>query len=132
MRRGVVDVLIFNPPYVPTDTIPFTSSTAFSNLSTRSSFDEESYYLELTYAGGEDGMGTTNRLLEGLDETLSPRGVLYLLLCAQNKPEQVAERLRTGGYGGDGSGGPLWKVEKVGSSGLRAGWEVLGIWRVWR
>ncbi|KAF8419649.1 hypothetical protein EV426DRAFT_267272 [Tirmania nivea] len=127
MRQGVVDVLIFNPPYVPTDTLPSTSPTTLSTLSTRSCFEEESYYLELTYAGGEDGMETTNRLLEGLDEALSPRGVLYLLLCAQNRPEQVAERLRAGGYGKT-----LWKVEKVGSSGLRAGWEVLSIWRVWR
>ena len=77
-------------------------------------------------------METTNRLLDALDDALSPRGVLYLLLCAQNRPDQVAERLRRGGYGGGEGGGTLWKVEKVGSSGLRAGWEVLSIWRVWR
>lgn len=124
----MIDILIFNPPYVPTPTLPSSSPTTLSGLATLSSFEEESHYLELTYAGGEDGMETTDRLLEGLGEILSPRGVLYLLLCAQNKPEEVAERLRRGEYGE----GVRWKVEKVGSSGKRGGWEVLSIWRVWQ
>lgn len=89
----------------------------------------ESRYLELTYAGGPTGMVTTDRFLDGLEGVLSPRGVLYLLLCAQNKPEEVAERLRAGGYG---KKGVRWQVEKVGSSGRKGGWEVLSVWRVWR
>ncbi|KAF8470154.1 hypothetical protein BDZ91DRAFT_694066 [Kalaharituber pfeilii] len=137
LRPSLVDVLVFNPPYVPTPQAPTLPHPNFDvGIST---FEVESRYLELAYAGGPTGMATTDRLLHGLDGVLSERGVLYLLLCAQNKPEEVAERLRRGYYGGsDGSegdaqgGGVRWKVEKVGSSGRKSGWEVLSIWRVWR
>lgn len=119
---GRVDVLVFNPPYVPTPDVP-----RVDDLGALQGFEEESRYLELTYAGGPTGMVITDRFLEGLGRVLSERGVLYLLLCAQNKPEEVAQGLRGGRYGG-----VRWKVEKVGSSGKRGGWEVLSIWRVSR
>lgn len=119
LRDAAVDMLVFNPPYVPTSELPVLPGE-----------DGESDLLELTYAGGPEGMCTTDRLLESLERVLGKdRGVAYVLLCAQNKPEAVAERLRSGGYGEEGV---RWRVEKVGSSGKKGGWEVLGIWRIWR
>lgn len=115
----MVDMLVFNPPYVPTEVV----------VQDGDGGEEEGGWIGVACGGGVDGMEVTNRVLEGLDECLSERGVAYILLCERNKPEVVAERLRNGEYGG---GGVKWVVEKVGSSGKKGGWEVLGIWRVMR
>jgi release factor glutamine methyltransferase len=154
-REGVVDVLVFNPPYVPTPELPsqpppdsrghsqslslsqsqiqtqpqFQSMSSqhqptFTSTTGANSFDEDSYLLSLSYAGGKDGMETTDRLLDSLPWILSPRGCAYVLLCAQNKPEEVKARIR--GFG------EQWKAETVGESGKKAGWERLQIVRIWR
>ncbi|OJD26110.1 hypothetical protein ACJ73_02511 [Blastomyces percursus] len=120
LRAGSVDVLIFNPPYVPTPELPdIISSPPLSQ------FERESHLLSLSYAGGELGMETTNRFLNSIPEVLDPeRGVAYVLLCAQNKPDEVKARIM-----GWGSG---WAAETVGKSGVKAGWERLVILRIWR
>ncbi|KAM0715760.1 hypothetical protein Q7P37_008274 [Cladosporium fusiforme] len=120
------DVLIFNPPYVPTETLPtpLEKSTSSPVLSSSEIFARDSHLLELSYAGGVDGMETTDRLLAQLPTILSARGVAYILLCAQNKPEVVKAGIRQWPGG--------WKAETVGSSGMKAGWEKLVIVRVWR
>lgn len=70
-------------------------------------------------------MMVTNRMLEQIPDILSAdRGVAYLLLCAQNNPELVKQRIREWGAG--------WMAETVGSSGKKAGWEKLVIVRIWR
>lgn len=129
-----VDVLVFNPPYVPTPEMPCWERPRDGGAGdegrrktevTRSSFEEDSYLLALSYAGGRDGMETTDRLLDSLPRVLSARGCAYVLLCAQNKPEEVKERVRR-------LGGGAWMVETVGSSGKQAGWEKLQIIRIWR
>jgi release factor glutamine methyltransferase len=125
LRSGIVDVLIFNPPYVPTPELPrlpFPKSAP--QISHMPSFEDDSYLLSLSYAGGADGMEITNRLLDMLPVTLSPNGIAYILLSAQNKPNFVKETIR-----GWDSG---WLVETVGSSGKKAGWEKLQIIRIWR
>ena len=88
-------------------------------------YRHESHLLELSYAGGVDGMETTLRLLVELPRILSERGVAYVLLCAQNKPEEVKKAipmLLTG----------EWTVDTVGDSGRKAGWEKLVIIRIAR
>ena len=114
VRGGVVDVLVFNPPYVPSDSLPER---------------EGGDWLEIACAGGRDGMEVTERALDGLAEVLSDRGVAYVLMCKRNRPEEVVRRLREGEY----AGGVRWVVQKVGSDGgKKAGWEVLGVWRIAR
>lgn len=125
LRPGIVDMLVFNPPYVPTavlPSLPIAENT--SQISQMPSFEDDSHLLSLSYAGGSDGMETTYRLFEMLPETLSQNGVAYILLSAQNKPDFVKEQIR--GWG------PDWLVEAVGSSGKKAGWEKLQIIRIWR
>ncbi|KAL4932610.1 S-adenosylmethionine-dependent methyltransferase [Aspergillus undulatus] len=130
LRPGTVDILLFNPPYVPTPELPSIPDASESNtntaeLSRSDKFERDSYYLSLTYAGGRDGMETTERLLDSIPEVLDPtRGVAYVLLCAQNRPEDVKSRIR-GWEGG-------WRAETVGNSGVQAGWEKLVIVRIWR
>lgn len=121
LRRGVVDVLIFNPPYVPTETLPIPPKEEESG-----DWERDSHLLALSYAGGIDGMETTNRLLEDIPNVLSDRGVAYILLCAQNKPESIVTAIRTW------EGGNVWQAERVSSSGKQAGWEKLRVIRIWR
>lgn len=123
-RVGAIDVLVFNPPYVPTPELPDLPDSNDTKTQNLSKFETESYLLSLTYAGGDCGMETTNRLLESVPQILSPdRGVAYVLLCAQNKPSEVIARIE-----GWGSG---WTAEIVGRSGSKAGWESLVIVRIW-
>ncbi|KAI5926771.1 methyltransferase domain-containing protein [Camillea tinctor] len=125
LAGGAADVLVFNPPYVPTAELPAWTAEAMPRLGAPTSFDDDSRLLALTYAGGRDGMETTERLLGALPRLLSPRGCAYVLLCAQNRPEEVKGRVLSGLGGG-------WRVETVGSSGKKAGWERLQIVRIWR
>ncbi|RDA87341.1 hypothetical protein CP532_2629 [Ophiocordyceps camponoti-leonardi (nom. inval.)] len=120
-RDGSVDLLIFNPPYVPTPSLPSPPSGAEES---KPSFETDSHLLELAYAGGRDGMQTTDRLIDDLPRVLSPAGCAYIILCAQNKPPLVMERIR--------AFGPAWRAEAVASSGKTAGWEKLQVVRVWR
>ncbi|KAH8704823.1 methyltransferase domain-containing protein [Talaromyces proteolyticus] len=130
LRPGSVDVLLFNPPYVPTPDIPVLPSHESTTKDTKSlssseKFEYESYLLSLSYAGGEDGMEITNRFIDAIPSVLNPdRGVAYLLLCAQNKPEQVKARIMRDWQG--------WTAETVGKSGMQAGWEKLVIVRICR
>ncbi|PUU73912.1 hypothetical protein B9Z19DRAFT_1103715 [Tuber borchii] len=71
--------------------------------------DGEEGWIRVACGRGVDGTEVTNRVLEGLSEYLSECGV-------GNKPKMVAERLEM--------------VKKVGTSGRKGGWEVLGICRV--
>lgn len=146
LRDGEVDVLVFNPPYVPTETLPElpTSVTTEAKPPTTTSsesqeqaaeqavraaaaqakFEREHHLLELSYAGGEDGMETTRRVLEGFPRLLSPRGVAYVLLCARNRPAEVKGWVE----GWDGG----WRVEVVAETGGKGGWERLVVLRIWR
>lgn len=129
LRNGQVDVLIFNPPYVPTPDLPAQDKRLMmeeggSALTSSARFDRDSYLLSLSYAGGKDGMEITDRLIAALPDALSARGCAYILLCAGNKPEEVKARIQ--------EFGPEWRVLTVGDSGKQAGWEKLQIIRIWR
>lgn len=125
LRPGCVDVLVFNPPYVPSEVLPGqvpTGGTGPTHSSVKARVDND--LLALSYAGGVDGMETTSRLLHSLPSLLSPLGVAYVLLCAQNKPNAVKQSIR--------QWGSPWRVETVSRSGKQAGWEKLQVIRIWR
>jgi release factor glutamine methyltransferase len=129
LRNGVVDLLIFNPPYVPTEESPDRVRQDIEGRPMPKTltdiFERDSKLLALSYAGGEDGMETTNRLLRAIPKLLNPvRGVAYILLCAQNRPDEVIQRIQ--GWGAE------WEVTVAGHSGKKGGWEVLQILRIWR
>ncbi len=128
IRPHSIDVFIFNPPYVPAELPDFSRHTDYNAVpegKPKTTFEQDSYLLELSYAGGEDGMVVTNRMLEQIPDILSDgRGVGYVLLCAQNKPDIVKQQIREWGSG--------WQAETVGASGKKAGWEKLHIVRIWK
>ena len=96
------------------------------HMTTHSRFERDSNLLALATDGGTDGMEVTNRLIAELPSLLSKRGIAYVLLCAQNKPERVKQRIR------EWEGGNQWMAETVESSGKTGGWEKLQIIRITR
>ncbi|KAA8570468.1 hypothetical protein EYC84_002746 [Monilinia fructicola] len=106
LKPGMVDVMIFNPPYVPSPDVPVPELSGAGNEDGTLTYEGDSKLLALSYAGGVDGMEITDRLIDALPEVLNrERGCAYILLCAQNKPEDVKERIR--GFGDE------WKAETV-------------------
>lgn len=105
-----IDMLVFNPPYVPAFELPSIPAT-----------EEDKTWLDLALLGGEDGMVVTWRLLNDLDKILTPGiGVAYILFCARNKPKEVAEIMQEKG----------WSVETI--IFRKAGWEELSVLRFTR
>lgn len=129
IRPGSIDMLIFNPPYVPTESLPLLPSNTVST--SQSPFEKESHLLSLAYAGGTDGMEVTSRLLAELPTILSERGAAYILFCARNKPLEVREHILSWPEGHS----PIpwrWNCVVAGESGGKGGFERLTILRIWR
>jgi release factor glutamine methyltransferase len=120
LRPGTIDILLFNPPYVPSSSLPTITPPQDTK---EDAFGEESRLLELSYAGGDDGMEVTRRFLEQLPDALSLHGVAYLLLCQQNKPLLVIRDIEACG---------IFEACVVGTSGKSSGWERLCILRITR
>lgn len=89
LRDNLIDILVFNPPYVPDEIVPEIPQT-----------DDAYEWLDLALLGGDDGMVVTNVLLDDLSRIMSLNGVVYILFCARNKPEQVVRRLQDLGWNG--------------------------------
>ncbi|XP_065078428.1 uncharacterized protein HemK2 [Ochlerotatus camptorhynchus] len=95
-RDGSVDLLVFNPPYVPT------SGEAGQELEEQiGEFSEERHNLVKSWAGGLDGMVVTKRVLRDLQRIISKDGVFYLLLVKENKPLDVIRLLEKNGFTGE-------------------------------
>ncbi|SMN21093.1 similar to Saccharomyces cerevisiae YDR140W MTQ2 S-adenosylmethionine-dependent methyltransferase of the seven beta-strand family [Maudiozyma saulgeensis] len=105
-RHNQVDLLLFNPPYVPAETIPEIPETR----------DDIDTWLDLALVGGKDGMKITQLVLDQLDTTLSSEGVAYILFCARNRPEEVVKSMAS-----------HWDITLV--EHRKAGWEVLSVYR---
>lgn len=110
LRPNVVDLLVFNPPYVPAEDVPEIPES-------KESIDQ---WLDLALLGGHDGMIVTQRLLDGLHKVLAPSGVAYILFCARNKPEKVVEMMKRNG----------WQASLV--EHRKAGWEVLSVYKFYK
>lgn len=106
IRPHLIDLLLFNPPYVPDEIVPQIPKT-----------DDDYEWLDLALLGGVDGMEITWKLLNDLDTILSPKGMAYIIFCKRNKPEQVAQIMSNRG----------WLANQIGER--KAGWEILSLWR---
>jgi len=78
--RHAVDILIFNPPYVPT----------YSDEA-----DIAQYHAGIggSWAGGTDGMQVTTTLLQQIEDLLSPSGRFYLVAVKQNDVAGICKRM---------------------------------------
>ncbi|EWM26494.1 n-6 adenine-specific dna methyltransferase 1 [Nannochloropsis gaditana] len=73
-----VDLLVFNPPYVPTPTS-----------------EVGSHGIEASWAGGKDGREVLDRILDSIPNLLRPQGgCMYLVAVNENLPEDICARMR--------------------------------------
>lgn len=54
--------------------------------------------LVAAWAGGADGTDSLDPLMPQLGKLLSPQGSFYCVVLAQNKPNEVAKRMRAHGF----------------------------------
>lgn len=102
-KTNSIDLLVFNPPYVPT------STTNDFNIPEQNKFydeDAEKVYktkidekmLIKSWAGGSDGCEIINRVIFNLESILAPGGIFYLLIIKENNPERIKKDLWKMGY----------------------------------
>ncbi|KAJ8084376.1 S-adenosylmethionine-dependent methyltransferase [Marasmius tenuissimus] len=77
-----VDIVLFNPPYVPTLTDEAIDAQDATNIVG-------------AWAGGFDGMEITNKFLDMVEDLLSPKGRLYLVALKQNNIPEIQNRMLT-------------------------------------
>ncbi|KAN0016073.1 hypothetical protein ACTFIU_006026 [Dictyostelium citrinum] len=78
--KGSIDILLFNPPYVPTP-----------------SEEVNEGGIVASWAGGINGREVIDKLLPQIPSILSKKGFFYIVLVQENKPKQVISIL--GEYG---------------------------------
>uniref|UniRef100_A0A061RD79 S-adenosyl-l-methionine-dependent methyltransferase n=1 Tax=Tetraselmis sp. GSL018 TaxID=582737 RepID=A0A061RD79_9CHLO len=90
--HGRVDLLVFNPPYVPTpdDEVPDTAAGAYGA-------DDG---IRAAWAGGYRGRRVIDRLLPLVDRVLSPAGHFFMVTVLENEPEEILESFRGRGFHG--------------------------------
>ncbi|XAR52858.1 Site-specific DNA-methyltransferase (adenine-specific) [Bertholletia excelsa] len=78
---GLVDVMVVNPPYVPTpeDEVGLDGIAA-------------------AWAGGENGRSVIDKMLPVCDKLLSKRGWLYMVTLTANNPSEICRQMRDRGY----------------------------------
>lgn len=78
---GQFDVVVCNPPYLPTPP--------------DREWDDP---MELALSGGEDGRAVVDRFLAGVGRVLAPGGSVYLLISTLTGPDEVRETARAAGF----------------------------------
>lgn len=76
--RPLFDVIIFNPPYVPTDADEYARSLRDRDISA-------------SWAGGNNGREVTDRFLRDCAHHLVPEGVVYLVVIDLNDVPSTLE-----------------------------------------
>lgn len=79
--RGKIDLLLFNPPYVPTT--PEEVEAA-----------QRRQLIEGSWAGGGDGTRLLDELIPILYDQLSSTGVVYIVAIQQNDPLALVKKLQ--------------------------------------
>ncbi|CAN6921003.1 unnamed protein product [Brassica oleracea] len=78
---GLVDVMVVNPPYVPTP-----------------EYEVGMEGIASAWAGGENGRSVIDRVLPVVDRLLSEKGWLYLVTLTSNYPSEICLVMRKRGY----------------------------------
>lgn len=77
-----IDLLFFNPPYVPTPSEEITDNKI----------------IVKSWAGGIDGREIIDRVFQCLDSILTENGVFYLLIVKENNPQKISSDLKVLGF----------------------------------
>ncbi len=77
--KGTYDVILFNPPYLPSE-------------------DIEKKAYDACWDGGRDGREVSARFIEGVAKHLAPGGVVYLLQSSLCKPKYSISQLGSQGF----------------------------------
>lgn len=80
-KNGIFDIVLFNPPYVVTESEEITRNG-----------------LSRSWAGGQDGREITDVVLDDLDRLLAKNGVCYMVILKENKPLEIKQRMLSKGY----------------------------------
>ncbi len=91
------DIVICNPPYVPTEKGELEKYREYLKLQNKTLKENPQNYkrsekyngVDASYAGGEDGLEITIHILEKVKAVLSENGIFYLLLIGDNKPIEI-------------------------------------------
>ncbi|XP_018493510.1 uncharacterized protein LOC108863547 [Raphanus sativus] len=78
---GSVDVIVVNPPYVPTP-----------------EYEVGMEGIASAWAGGENGRSVIDRMLPVVDRLLSEKGWFYLVTLTSNYPSEICLMMRKRGY----------------------------------
>lgn len=81
LRDKLIDVIIFNPPYVVTDPLERTTSD-----------------IAKAWAGGINGREVIDRFLNLIPDSLSDNGVCYMLVVEENLPREIKKLALTLGF----------------------------------
>ncbi|TFK76781.1 S-adenosyl-L-methionine-dependent methyltransferase [Pluteus cervinus] len=78
--RHSVDVIVFNPPYVPT-------------LEDEAEDAQNDHDIRGSWAGGQDGMSVTNLFLQDVETLLSSKGFFFLVALKDNDIPSIQNRM---------------------------------------
>ncbi|CAA3004756.1 hemK methyltransferase family member 2 [Olea europaea subsp. europaea] len=78
---GLVDVMVVNPPYVPTP-----------------EYEVGQFGIASAWAGGENGRSVIDKILPVADKLLSDKGWLYLVTLTANNPSEICLQMMKKGY----------------------------------
>ncbi|CAH8349041.1 unnamed protein product [Eruca vesicaria subsp. sativa] len=78
---GLVDVMVVNPPYVPTP-----------------EYEVGMEGIASSWAGGENGRSVIDRMLPVVDRLLSEKGWFYLVTLSCNYPSEICLMMRKRGF----------------------------------
>jgi release factor glutamine methyltransferase len=116
--RRLFDVILFNPPYVPTECL-----CPLARRPCRQGIDkcDPETLLEASWAGGADGRYWIDKVMGKVDGLLSDRGVFYMIALDANKPAQLLQWAQT-----------EWNLKSSVVMRRKAGCESLNVLKFWR
>lgn len=116
--KRLFDVILFNPPYVPTECVNAVAQRPCRQ--SVSSCDPDGL-LEVAWAGGKRGRYWIDRVLPKIDGLLSDKGVMYMIVLAANDPEELREWAEK-----------EWGFKSEMAMKRRTGLEALQVLKFWR